>query len=358
MNHSDIQALMADYLEGDLSLARRALFDAHLDGCEACGGELAEMRRTIGLLRALPSPEPPPDLVDKVMRRIREGEGQASWLDRVGSWLSELAAPRVAIPATALAAALVIALVTGDLQLDLPGAGGQPRSRELAAANSPQVRGQVDRELSQNSALEAPSLVAARAVEDAGRSRAPSATGVAGVSQSAASQPPTPAAPAAAQGDGDPSTSSEGAPGRFYVESRRGREPTPLFRGGPSTLEDPGGIVAVKTPGRLDKARPVAGSLPKDQRRLIELDGRLNFLLREPDEFARWMSTFTVAEQELWLAQFAERAQERGLVDVVSVALSESDDATGQSLAAAFASAVERSNPSNVVFPESDSASE
>ena len=46
MNHSDIQNRMADYLEGDLSLSKRALFDAHLDACTECARELSEMRGT------------------------------------------------------------------------------------------------------------------------------------------------------------------------------------------------------------------------------------------------------------------------------------------------------------------------
>ena len=59
MNHSDIQGRMADYLEGELSLGNRALFDAHLDGCGDCSRDLSAMRETIGLLRSLPAPEPP-----------------------------------------------------------------------------------------------------------------------------------------------------------------------------------------------------------------------------------------------------------------------------------------------------------
>ena len=59
MNHSDIQSRMANYLEGELALGDRALFDGHLDSCESCSGELSEMRATINLLRRLPTPEPP-----------------------------------------------------------------------------------------------------------------------------------------------------------------------------------------------------------------------------------------------------------------------------------------------------------
>jgi anti-sigma factor RsiW len=52
VKHSDVQDHMADYLEGDLPLERRALFDAHLDDCEACLSEIREVQRTI----TLPSP--------------------------------------------------------------------------------------------------------------------------------------------------------------------------------------------------------------------------------------------------------------------------------------------------------------
>jgi len=345
VNHSDVQARMADYLEGDLSLAKRALFDAHLDSCELCAAELAEMRRTITALRSLPSPEPPPDLVDKVMRRIRAGEGKTSWLDHVGGWLSELASPRIAIPATALAAAVAVALVTGDLQLDLPGIAAQQRSSQQAAPPAPDTAEKVARRVSGGAA--------------GGESRSESrpAARITRVSQSTRPQPLAGSQPASVPGADERRAGQSEPPPRFYVESPARREP-PVLHTGSSLLEEPAGIVSASTPGRLDLTRPVAGAIPKDQRRLIELDGRLNFLLQEPDEFARWMSTFTVAEQELWLAQFAERAEERGLVQAVSLALGESDDATGQSLAVAFALAAERNNPANLVSPETEPASE
>ena len=141
MNHSDIQNRMADYLEGDLSLAKRALFDAHLDACEDCSTELAEMRETIRLLRRLPTPEPPANLTDNVMRRIGEGEGQPELLDRMARWLSELSgnlvAPRFAVPVAALVAGLAVVLVTGDrgFMLSLSGFPGRSRAvRDLPDA--------------------------------------------------------------------------------------------------------------------------------------------------------------------------------------------------------------------------------
>jgi anti-sigma factor RsiW len=125
VTHADIQRCMADYLEGDLSLGKRALFDAHLDACVDCSGELSEMRGTIALLRRLPTSEPPANLADNVMRRLAEGEGQPGWLDRMERWFADLssavASPRFALPLTAVAAGLAVVLVTGDGRLSLQG---------------------------------------------------------------------------------------------------------------------------------------------------------------------------------------------------------------------------------------------
>ncbi len=55
MNHADVRNRMADYLEGDLSLDRRAVFDAHLDGCAECRSEMEELRAIPRLLGRLPN---------------------------------------------------------------------------------------------------------------------------------------------------------------------------------------------------------------------------------------------------------------------------------------------------------------
>ena len=65
MNCTDVKKSLPDYLEGDLSLEARARVDTHLDDCEACIVEVAELEQTILLLRSMPAPEtppPPPDL--------------------------------------------------------------------------------------------------------------------------------------------------------------------------------------------------------------------------------------------------------------------------------------------------------
>ena len=118
---------MADYLEGDLPLGKRALFDAHLAQCPDCSSELAEMRGTIALLRRLPTPEPPADLTDNVMRRIAAGEGKPGLLDHLERWIGDLrsllVAPNFAVPASALAAGLAVVFVTADGGRSLPGFG-------------------------------------------------------------------------------------------------------------------------------------------------------------------------------------------------------------------------------------------
>lgn len=131
MNHSDVQNRIADYLEGDLSLARRALFDAHLDHCETCRVDLEELRAIPYLLKQLPDVEPPPMLAADVMRRIRLGEATPTFGDRIRSLLSEIASPGIAIPVAAMGAVFVLAVTSGQFQLD-PLSGG-PQSPSAAA---------------------------------------------------------------------------------------------------------------------------------------------------------------------------------------------------------------------------------
>ena len=81
MNHPEVRRRMGEYLQGDLSLAQRALFDAHLDGCPECAADLRALRETVQLLRDLPTPEVPIHLADRVVARIADGEGGARWWD-------------------------------------------------------------------------------------------------------------------------------------------------------------------------------------------------------------------------------------------------------------------------------------
>ena len=52
---------LSAYLDGELSDAERVALEAHLPTCEQCQGELAALRQTRALLRALPAPALPRD---------------------------------------------------------------------------------------------------------------------------------------------------------------------------------------------------------------------------------------------------------------------------------------------------------
>jgi len=122
MNHPEVRTRMGEYLQGDLDLAQRALFDAHLDGCEACAEELRGLRDTVDWLRDLPAPEVPQHLVDRVVAKIEDGEGRPRWWDGpVAFW--NLIDPARYLPPLAAAALTSAAVIVGvrDLGWEIPG---------------------------------------------------------------------------------------------------------------------------------------------------------------------------------------------------------------------------------------------
>ena len=108
---------MADYLEGDLELDKRALFDAHIDECAECASEISEMRGTISLLHMLPEPRVPANMSREVMRRIQAGDTQSVWNEKLQAIFGLLLEPRVLAPISA--AVLVLGLVIGTNPLRL-----------------------------------------------------------------------------------------------------------------------------------------------------------------------------------------------------------------------------------------------
>ena len=108
MNHSEIQARLSDYLEGDLSATDSSLVASHLQQCDACARELDVLRAMVELLHSLPTPDPPRDLAQSVMRRLERGEGRQGWFVRLGSALAQLVAAPVALPVSALVAVALV----------------------------------------------------------------------------------------------------------------------------------------------------------------------------------------------------------------------------------------------------------
>jgi len=264
VNHADVRDRLTEYLEGDLSLDRRALVDAHLDACDACNGELDQLRTTIQLLRSLPDVEPPALLVPDVMRRIRAGEASPSVAARLREFIGELFAPGVAVPAGAMVVAFAMALASGKFQILQFVPSFTAESTTTAAIDLPAIPREAQ-------------VLATRAFSGAATHRQAVSPLPGGESPLVVSRPPTvfQVVPAA--------TSGAAPRVRVVVHPRR---------------------VAAFTDG-LDRTPSSA-------------DDWLAVVLEQPAEFAARQASLTLAERDHWVRVLASRAVEKRVaVDAV-----------------------------------------
>jgi anti-sigma factor RsiW len=63
----ELVELVTDYLEGALSPAERAHFEAHVSGCDHCVAYVRQMRETLVLVGSLPA-EPLPGEAEESLR--------------------------------------------------------------------------------------------------------------------------------------------------------------------------------------------------------------------------------------------------------------------------------------------------
>jgi len=361
VNHSDIQSRMASYLDGELSLDARALFDAHLDQCDACSRELAEMRGTIRLLRSLPTPEPPPDLVSNVMSRIAEGEGQPDWIGRVMDQLSRVFVPRIAIPVSAVAAALTLTVVSGDLSLRSLNPRVRPEQSEIAGI-SLNVRGNdhadaalpVSARVSRvNMRARSQSPVPVRVARPTPQLRYRGESGAGSFLFRVANDQLGPIRRQPKDGDSATRylfTGSSPRVGPYLGASAA--PPITLGRGqyivGTATALPNSGETLERTLAQAAVSRstvvPGGGQaeLSSERRREQVLDEQLTALVSDPPGFAHRQAKRTLAEQEHWLQQMAARAAEKGDVERVMNALTGSGDTEAVELAREFSRAVVR----------------
>ncbi|MBW2496514.1 MAG: zf-HC2 domain-containing protein [Deltaproteobacteria bacterium] len=333
MNHADVKNQLADYLEGDLALDARALFDAHLDVCAECADEVDQMQQTVRLLRTLPDPETPPMIAANVMRRIRAGETRLGFFERIGRLLGGVFEPGFMLPASAVAvAALVVMLLQDPSSVLSPTTGSL-----LGARPSSQASG--------------------RSVET--RIVAPDAR-VAGT-ESRASAPPQAAGAPSSAASAQRSDRMASSPSRIRVEFE------PIAPQPPRRLEEPVFAhrvpepIPLRSPGRVPltqmhgdpRATTVEGrALPVAQPRAIWSetpivaepssggeDPRDQWLARgfeDPARFARYLASRSLAEQELWVARLAARAQDQGVLDELVDRLRSSGDSVATVVARDF----------------------
>ncbi|MFO0690771.1 MAG: anti-sigma factor [Myxococcota bacterium] len=384
MNHAVLTEHLADYLEGDLALDKRALVDAHLDGCAACAQEVREMQQTIRLLRAMPQPEVPPMIAANVMRRIRAGETQPTFLERVQRALGGVLEPNFVLPASAIAVAALVVVVVQE---------GGPLSRSLGAAQSPEAMGveveagldrpavdlvaesddvargvadEVDRGFGASAvetAEEAPRGMAARIEAPAAASAMAAAGTVESSGEAASGAVPStvPSAksavdagaaedqPARALAANDPmAVAPWGAP---RPARARAASPEAFFGSGglaqgfasgvagPATgfAERSAGEGATAVPVTLSRRMPGRPGLAADAGSEDPRDVWLARALEHPAEFARYIARHNLAEQELWVARLGERAQSRGLLGELIEALRAAGDEKATWLADDFA---------------------
>ncbi len=326
MNHAEIRSRIADYLEGDLELSQRARFDGHLDGCEPCSREVTELRETVQLLRSLPDPEPPPQLVENVIRRIRGGEGSVRLSDRLRAGMLFLARPQVALPATALAVALVLTLgnrgpwsLPGGVVVPngLPQAGLQWVSERWASLPFSETTGANRLPADAPIALQfAGSTVIEDALEEKRRSQVASsqALGIRVAPPAVARAPritiqipiggALPGARLLRVVRHRPASSLPGTSAAF-----------PFSSAGTPRIEPAGGLVVPASRGDATvRQRASLGSLDRvaerEGRKRAELDGRLDKMIQRPVAYSRQFASLTTIEQEIWLRALAEFALE------------------------------------------------
>ncbi|MDG2049952.1 MAG: anti-sigma factor [Myxococcota bacterium] len=300
MNHSDVRNHMADYLEGDLPLGPRALFDAHLDECAECAQEIEHMRLTIGALRSLPDPEPPPMLVHDVMRRIRLGEAHPTWGDRVRSFFDFLLSPKVLAPISAAAIAAGIVIGTQPLR-DFIERGGVLNEQAAVPSVRIQIAGLPVEAAGAGAVLERP------------RTLSPGAEMVAR-SQMFQERPARTRFSDWTSVESFPSGGAV-APG-IAVASRSGPMGSSELARGAWT---PSAYLPARTP-MPTHAWPSA-------------DEWLDIVEEQPGEFADRMAARSLAEREHWIESLSRRAAERGRLQAIVYSLRSSSNPLAHSLA-------------------------
>ena len=70
MNHCPETLKIQTFLDGELTAAEAAGFEAHLVGCPECEAELAAFRVVFSELRTVPLLDPRPELFDRIMEQV------------------------------------------------------------------------------------------------------------------------------------------------------------------------------------------------------------------------------------------------------------------------------------------------
>lgn len=87
MSHEEIKLLLQDYLENLLDESERKNIESHLSICSECRKELADLKELIYSIESLPELEPPNDIKDFVMARVRSGVVAVPLKVKIRKWV-------------------------------------------------------------------------------------------------------------------------------------------------------------------------------------------------------------------------------------------------------------------------------
>jgi hypothetical protein len=103
-----IEARLSDYLDGALSGAERAEFDAHVNGCERCTPLVASVGHLVSGMHSMEQIEAPPRLVYAILdKTLGPREAATGWRAVLG-WVRGVASLRFAYGALSVAGTLMI----------------------------------------------------------------------------------------------------------------------------------------------------------------------------------------------------------------------------------------------------------
>lgn len=100
---AEFEVLLSDYLDGQLSSARRPVLEEHAAQCASCRELMEDAASAMRLLQRVPPLEVPPDLVTRIVYqapagRVRQPYERRTWFAGVFTdWLQPLLQPRFAM---------------------------------------------------------------------------------------------------------------------------------------------------------------------------------------------------------------------------------------------------------------------
>lgn len=89
MTCADLDILICDYVDGTLAADVRASVESHLTGCPGCQALVADSRAVLSFMEGVPSVEPPPQLITRIINEVPHADGArpAAKTGGLGGWL-------------------------------------------------------------------------------------------------------------------------------------------------------------------------------------------------------------------------------------------------------------------------------